>query len=105
MKKLITQSYIYEIVKPAVPILEILEKLEPKETQTRKYEKSLMTKVFVAEGSAYWIKDNAVFVANMVDEDSIDKNSAKQLDIIHMDDIQLEKIAFIIEKLTEGLGK
>lgn len=102
MKRLITQSYIYEVIKPAVPVLDILEKLEYKETQSRNHEKSLNIKVFVTEGSAYWIKDNAVFIAEMADENHIDKNSAKQLDIIGMDDIQLEKIAFIIEKLTEG---
>jgi len=101
----ISQSYIYKTIAPAMPILDILKKLEYKETQARKFEKSLMMRVFVMDNEAYWIKDNAVFVANMADENNIDKTSAKQLDMISMDKIQLEKIAFVIEKLTEGLEK
>lgn len=101
----ISQSYIYKTIAPAIPVLEVMKKLEYKETQARKFEKSLMMRVFIVDNEAYWIKDNAVFVAPMVNENSIDKTLAKQLDMITMDKIQLEKIAFVIEKLTEGLDK
>lgn len=99
----VSQSYVYEIIKPAVPILEILKRVNQEDTQSRKFEKSLSLRVYVLDGEAYWIKDNAVYVASMPNDQSIDKTSAKKLDIINMDDVQLKKIAFIIEKLTEGL--
>jgi hypothetical protein len=99
----ISQSKIYEVIKPAIPILEILERLKPKETQASKYEKSLLVRVMVVEGEAYWIKDSVVYQAHLDQEENIDKESTKVVDIINMDDIQLKKIMFIIDKLTEGL--
>jgi hypothetical protein len=101
----VSQSYIYNTIAPAMPILDILKQMKYVETQARKFEKSLMLRVFVMDNEAYWIKNNAVFVANMVDENNIDKTSAKQLDMISMDEVQLKKITFVIEKLTEGLDK
>lgn len=99
----ISQSKIYEVIKPAVPILEILEKLKPIETQASKFEKSLLVRVMVVEGEAYWIKDSVVYQANVDNDAHIDKSSTKVVDVINMDDVQLKKIEFIISKLTEGL--
>lgn len=99
----VSQSYIYEIIKPAVPILNILDKMKQQDTQSRNYEKSMSLRVYVLDGEAYWIKDNAVYVADMAKNQYIDKTTAKKLDIINMDDVQLKKIAFIVEQLTEGL--
>ena len=99
----ISQSLIHEVIKPALPILAIIDKLTPKETQASKFEKSMLVRVMVVEGEAYWIKDNIVYQATLDEEDNIDKETTNVVDIIHMDDIQLKKMMFIIEKLTEGL--
>lgn len=96
-----TQSKIYEIIKPAVPVLKILEKLKPVERQSSNFEKSRTVRVLVMGNDAYWIKDNVVYQAEF-ENDSIDTNSTKVVDIIHMDDVELKRMQFIIEQLTEG---
>jgi hypothetical protein len=103
LKVAISQSKIHEVIKPAIPILEMIERLTPKETQASKFEKSQLVRVMVIEGEAYWIKDSVVYQASLDEEANIDKQTMKVVDIIHMDDIQLKKMMFIIDKLTEGL--
>lgn len=97
----ISQSYVYEIIKPALPILEALQQYKTKDTQSRLFEKKLSTRVLVMGNLAYWIKDNQVYSAEMQNNE-IDNNSVKVVDIMGMDDVQLKKIMFIIDTLTEG---
>lgn len=98
----VSQSYVYEKIKPAIPVLDILERMKDVETQSRKFEQSLTTRVLVLDNEAYWIKDNSVYSA-FVDDEGIDSDTTQVVDMINMDDVQLEKMMFIIEKLTEGL--
>ena len=96
-----SQSQIYELIKPAIPMLQILEKLKPVERQSSNFEKSRTVRVLVMGNDAYWIKDNVVYQAEFAN-DFIDTNSTKVVDIIHMDDVELKRMQFIIEQLTEG---
>lgn len=96
-----SQSHIHSMMAPVLPLLEILEKIKPKPTQASEHLRKQMVRVLVSEGYAYWIKENVVYSAEVID-DEIDSNHAKVVDIMAMDDIELKRITFIIEKLTEG---
>ena len=75
---------------------------EPLDTQASNYLKRKMVRVIFTKSNAYWIKDNAVYEAEILDG-SIKQESTKKVDIHAMNDVQLKKIQFIVEKLTEGL--
>lgn len=66
------------------------------------YDKSNI-KVIIFDNDAYWIKDNIFYKAPLVDE-LINKEAAEQVDTIHMDKVQLDKMLFIMDKLREGIN-
>jgi hypothetical protein len=91
---------VFETIKPALPILNELREIP--ETQASKYFDSKYTvKVMMFENQAYWIKDNSVFVADIVDG-NVDKSGAKVIDTMAMDKVQLDRLSFIVETLTKG---
>ena len=94
-----SQSHIYEITKDFIPDRLFLEK-QPN-TQSKNYEKSMYTRVVFLENEAYWIKNNALFVADMEDG-VVAEDSARVVDTMGMDRVQLEKVIHIVEALTEG---
>jgi len=94
-----SQSYIHEIVKPALPFLEYLK--PPLETQGTKFNKELYTRIIIVDDLAYWIADNQFFVAPFEDG-FVKKEYQKLVDTMTMSSVELEKMAFIVEKLTEG---
>jgi hypothetical protein len=59
-------------------------------------------KVIIFDNNAYWIKDNIFYKAPLVNQ-LIDKDAAEQVDTIHMDKVQLDKMLFIMDKLREGI--
>lgn len=61
-----------------------------------------MLRVAIIDNLAYWISDNAVFVAGINEDGFIDKESARPIDTMGMDKVELDKIGFIVERLTEG---
>lgn len=70
-------------------------------TQSRNHEKNSSVKVIVVDNQAYWIKDNIFYRAPLVNE-KIEKDLAEQVDTSNMDRVQLDKMLFIVDKLTEG---
>ncbi len=92
-----SQSHIHNLIDPFLPDNSTLTLLKP--TQASKYLEETQQKFIIVEEKAYWIKDNEFFVANMVDG-NIDKESAKLVDTMSMSKVELEKIIFIVEKLT-----
>ncbi len=93
------QSDVFEAIRPSI---DYLKSIAPRpETQALKYEARHMVKVLILEDKAYWIKDNSVFVADIIDGD-VDKENAKTVDTMSMDKVQLDRLSFIVEKLTEG---
>lgn len=69
-------------------------------SQSQKYEDSMHIKVFITRDKAYWISDNKVLVADVIDA-SVDEDSAVEVDIMGMDHVQLKEMLFIIDKLKE----
>jgi hypothetical protein len=94
-----TQSRTNELMKQMF----IQDESFPKATsQSMKYFDSVNLRILILEEQAYWIKNNAVFVAQVIDGE-IEKETAKEVDTMTMDKIQLNKLMFIVEKLKEGL--
>lgn len=58
-------------------------------------------KVIIVDGQAYWIKDNSFFVADLEGK-NVDGSTARIVDTIHMDKVQLDKMLFIMDKLRDG---
>jgi hypothetical protein len=93
------QSHIYEIVKPLLPDIEFVKKKPNR--QSSKHEDSTNVKVIILENKAYWIKDNLFYAAEM-NNNKIDPDSTKVLDIMSMDKVQLDKMLFIVDRLRDG---
>ena len=55
------------------------------------------------DNQAYWIKDSIFYMADMSNDGGVDKDTTRRVDTMTMDKVQLKKMMFIIEKLTEGL--
>lgn len=95
-----SQSNAFQLI---VGFVEYLTEPEPMMlTQSLSYHNKQSKKVFVLENNAYWIDENTFYVADMFD-DGIDLSSAKQVDIMSMDKVQLEKMIYIVEQLREGM--
>lgn len=60
-------------------------------------------KIAFTNESAYWIKDNKVFEASVIDG-LVQEDSAKVVDMMALDDVKLKDMMFIIETLTEGIN-
>jgi hypothetical protein len=71
-------------------------------TQSRIHYDKTNIKVIIFDNDAYWIKDNIFYKAPLVNQ-LIDKEAAEQVDTIHMDKVQLDKMLFIMDKLREGI--
>lgn len=102
MKKInYSQSYIDNLVSQ-----KILEEFLPKpqkKTQSLEHSKKNEVRVIVIEGEAYWIVEQTLYVAKLVDG-IVDNDTTKKVDTMAMDTVQLEKTQFIVQKLTEGKG-
>ena len=96
-----SQMRLYENIKTFLP-QSLYEKPKMAETQLSKYHKSMQMKVLFVDNKAYWIKDNAVYSADLMDG-LVDQSTTKPIDTMGMDKIELDKISFIVEILTEDL--
>lgn len=92
-----SQSHIHNLIDPFLPDNVELTLLKP--SQSTNYLEEIQTKILFVEDKAYWIKDGVFFVADAIDH-QVDKESAKQVDTMSMSKVELEKIIFIVEKLT-----
>lgn len=77
---------------------------EETQRQSKKFIQQSYIRVVIVEDNAYWIKDNALYVADIVDG-MVDRESSKRVDTINMDSVELEKTMTIVEKLREGLDE
>ena len=93
-----SQSHVYRL---ANDIVFGQPKSVEKNTQSKKHIRESHIKVVVSENKAYWIKDHQFFVANVVNG-NVDNDSAKQVDTMAMDDVELKKMLIIVETLREG---
>lgn len=94
-----SQSHVHELIQPFLPSNEEMRQQKP--SQSSKHVEDMFIRVVFLDDKAYWIKDGKFYVAD-AGEDGVDKANATEVDTMTMDAIQLNKIKFIVEKLTEG---
>jgi hypothetical protein len=94
-----SQSRQYELIADFMPM--ISEK--PKITQSIKYEQSQYTRIYFVGNDAYWIEDSRVYTAKFEDG-IVDHENKKTVDMTTIDKVELEKMIFVVERLTEGLS-
>jgi hypothetical protein len=95
-----SQSHVFELVKPFIPDDAFLPPIVP--TQSLKHLSSITTRVLFMENQAYFIKNNTLFVAEIIDGE-VAEESAVAVDTMGMNKVQLDKTIFIVEQLREGL--
>jgi hypothetical protein len=96
-----SQSSMFTLVKPFLPTNKELQK--PKNTQAINSKIRSQKRVIIMDGMAYWIHDHNLYTAEVSPNDEVQKETAKIVDTMSMDKVQLDKISFIVDKLTEGL--
>ena len=94
-----SQSHMFELIRPSIEMMMSFPQYV--ETQSRKHLERNIVNVLIYEDKAYWIRDNSVFVANVVDG-AVDQQSAATIDAMKLDKLGLERLSFVIDKLTEG---
>lgn len=92
------QSKIFELTKPSINFY-VNKRLGA--TQATKHFDRGRIRIVMTESKAYWIKDNAVYEADVFDG-IVQENSTKVVDMMALDDVKLKDMMFIIDKLTEG---
>ena len=90
------QSKQYEMIKHYIPFSDT-----PLDTQASKHFLSKYRKIIFYNNLAYWIEDNAVYSAEY-NENEILFESKKTIDMMTIDGVELDKMIFIVDKLTEG---
>lgn len=75
--------------------------LKDLKTQATEHYDSRQVRVLMTETNAYWIANNALYTAEIIDG-SVVESSTKKVDMMGMSKVELEEMIFIVEKLTEG---
>jgi len=96
-----SQSHVHSLVSPLIPP-DLTKKKQPK-TQSRKHEDSTNIRVIIMDSKAYWIKDNVFYSADMAPDGTVDKDTTQKVDTFSLNKVQLDKMVFIVDRLTEGL--
>jgi hypothetical protein len=94
------QSHIHEIVRPILPLIESYKEPKVIKRQSRNHENKINVKVLIVNDIAYWIKDNAFYMAPM-NGFFIDKDQATVVDTMGMDKVELDKMLFIMDELRK----
>ncbi len=105
---IISQSYSNELVKDLYPASHFFPSFAARvKTQATKDFDNRSTRILYMDGLAWFIKKidgmNALHVAEIIDG-GFDEESVKRVDTMTMNDVELKKTMFIVEKLTEGLS-
>ena len=73
----------------------------PLNTQAIKHFDSKHLRVVILDDRAYWIFEQTLYVADMIDGD-IDRNSTKKVDTMALDKVELDKMILVVDQLTGG---
>jgi hypothetical protein len=94
-----SQTHIHEIIKNNLPDSEF--EIKRPMSQSLNHEKSMFLRVVFIEDNAYWIKNNTFFIAD-VEAGMVVEGTAREVDTMGMDRVQLDKMIYIVDVLTEG---
>lgn len=98
-----TQSYAYDLIGPLLPPGGLTGAYKPLVSQSQKYEEKYNVRVLFVEDKAYWISNNKFMVAE-AENGVVVNDTAKAVDTMGMDSVELSKMIFIVDKLTEGIN-
>lgn len=94
-----TQSRKIELIKNY--LIDITTPEPETKTQSRENLKKNSIKAFFWADNVYWI-ENGFLVTAKLNDDKIDETTKKRVDTYSLDKVELDKITFIVDKLTEG---
>jgi len=95
------QTRAFELTRPLELFNAMIDSVtNPIITQTTKHNDAMHVKVVIAEDEAYWISNNKFYVADVRDRMVI-QESAREVDTMAMDDVELKKISEIVEILRK----
>lgn len=97
-----SQSYAHDLMMPFLPTNKELSVLEARPTQSSKHDGNNQVRVLISKDRAFWIKNNSFLTADVVHGEVI-KETARQVDTMGMNSVQLEEMEFIVNQLTKGL--
>jgi hypothetical protein len=93
------QSHVHDLV--GAELGKLINLTQKNNTQSRNLMASQDLRVVFVDSLAYWIKDNCLYQASVIDG-KIDDFSKKRVDTMGMNKVELDKMFFIVQKLTEG---
>jgi len=70
-------------------------------TQSKEHVKKNSIKAFFWADNVYWIENGFLVMARLTDN-GIDETTKKKVDTHSLNKVELDKISFIVDKLTEG---
>ena len=82
-------------------LVSIVTKKPEKETQSTNHLKKNSMRAFFLGRDVYWIEKGFLFTAK-ISNNEIDESTKKRVDTHSIDKVELDKISFIVDKLTEG---
>jgi len=97
-----TQSYNYRLLKPILgdhPVYDVIN--EKMRTQATDHFDSKHIRMVIMDDYAYWIRNNVLVCAEL-NEEGFDEKTTKEVDIMGMDKVELNKMITVVDKLTEG---
>lgn len=96
-----SQSHIYDLVKPLLPYVSN-KPIKKRVSQSTKYDEKTNIRVIIVGSTAYWVKENVFYKANVMN-DGVDSDTTEVVDTIGMNKVELDKMLFIMDRLREGL--
>jgi glucan biosynthesis protein len=94
-----SQSRQNELVKDYIPI----NAKSPLVSQASKHLRSQYTRIIFINDDAFWLEDNCVYKADF-DGSHVNYETKIKVDMMDMDKVELDKMIFVVERLTEGLS-
>lgn len=99
VKTMMNQTRKFELIRNVLPFLPPEHK--PLVSQSSKHLSSISTKIMFIDDMAYWIESGNLHEA-VFEAGNVDMETKKKVDIMSMNDVELKKMIFVVEKLTEG---
>jgi hypothetical protein len=96
-----SQSYTHDLISPLLPPGGFTGPYKPLESQAQKHQDKTNLRVLFVDGKAYWINNNQFLVAE-AENGMVINDTTTAVDIMGMDSVELDKMSFIVSKLTEG---
>lgn len=95
-----SQAYLYDLLKDILPTNNELKQKRTK-SQSINFNKKNTIRIIFLDNKAYWIANNTFFSADVINGEIVE-DSTSQVDTMGMSKVELDRMSFIVEKLTEG---